>query len=92
MAITWTSFDIQPICVAEFRANVSFTVVNDDPVIGYTKTFIEKNATIETASQKAAILDRIWAQYQSHLAREAKIESWIDTAGQDGLDNLNGRL
>lgn len=92
MTIAWTEMQIKPVCVAERRADISATVKNDDLNDGYVETFQVKNAVIGTAPEKLAVINQLWNKYQEYLARKTAVEAWIDTAVEDGLANLNGRL
>ena len=48
-------------------------------------------AVIDTAKQKTAVLDNIWAQHQANLLRKTQIDSFIGSLESQAKTNLEAR-
>ena len=88
MAITWTCTisDERP---DQFRANVSFERIDD--VTGAKFTISYHNTVIETTTQRIALLDGAWAEWQKEKTKQTAIDAFITNLEQLAKANLESR-
>ena len=89
MAITWAS-TITPLNIASYEATISATRTDDiDPT--NSKTYTVPKAKIQTAGERLAVADELWASHQADLAKETAVANFISTHEATLVINLEAR-
>jgi len=88
MAITWTA-NITNVNVADKRADVSFNRLDD--VTQETESYNFKQTSLETTTERVALLDAVWQSHISVVSEQTAIDAFITNLEQLGKDNLEAR-
>ena len=88
MAITW-DIQISNVNVASKRADVSFTRTDD--VTNETENYRFSNTIIETAAQRAALLDQVWGEHLNAVTKQTVVDTFITNLEQLAKSNLESR-
>ena len=86
MAGTW-EVTITPINISTKEVSVSATRTDGEDV----RTYIVPLAPINTAGEKLAVMDEIWAKFQADIAKDTQISNVIGTLEADAKANLEAR-
>jgi len=73
--------------VATKRVAITATRTTGEDV----RSFTVSDAIVETAEQKAAILDQFWAMYQASVTKQTAVDAMVGTLESAGAANLNAR-
>ena len=88
MAITWNC-EINDVDPEHFRADVNFNRVND--LTGAEENYNYSRVIIETAEQRAALLDLCWTEHLETIAKQTAIDTFISNLEQLAKSNLEAR-
>jgi hypothetical protein len=88
--ITW-EVDIKIINVARKEVSVTATRTDDSTTPEGIRTYRIPGAVIQTAAQKTAVMDRIWAKHQDALSQESAAATVIGTLETQAKNNLEAR-
>ena len=89
MAITWTG-EITPLNVANYEVSITAIRVDDvDPT--NPRTYTVPKARIETAGEKSAVADELWAMHEAALAAETAITNFVSALEASLKTNLEAR-
>lgn len=89
MAITW-KLTITPINILTKEASIQ-AVRTDDADPDNPMTYNVARALLDTAAQKNAAIDEIWAKHQARLASDAIVDNFVSALETSGKNNLEAR-
>ena len=88
MAIIWT-VNITNVNVADKRADVSFNRLDD--VTQATESYDFKQTSLETTSERVALLDVVWQSHLDAVNDQTVVDAFVTNLEQLGKDNLEAR-
>lgn len=89
MAITW---DTKITVINVFTKEISLIATRTDSTDPTNpKTYTVPRAVIDTAAQKIAVMDEVWAKHQAALAKESNLAGLIGSLETDANANLEAR-
>jgi len=88
MAITWDT-QITNVNINSKRGDVSF--MRTDTATGETWSMRFTQALLETGDERAALLNAVWAEWQTEVAKQAGISTFLGTLEQSANANLMAR-
>ncbi len=88
MAGTW-ELQITPLDAARKEAQV--IALRTDTSTGQTRTYVIASAILDTAAQKNAAVDQIWAMYQAELAQEVAVAAYVGNLAAQGKAALEAK-
>ena len=88
MTISWT-VDITNVDVAQKRADVSFTRLDD--VTGATENYSFRKAIIGTAEERTALLNQVWQNHLDAVSEQSAVDAFITNLEQLAKSNLEAR-